>query len=78
MYQQTHDVVFTDPPYTIPGARLFLHRGRELMKQTGGLPLFLAFGPKDPLTHWNLQLIILNYGFQIWQVWRQFDHFLGN
>lgn len=77
-FQHTHDVIFTDPPYTIPGARLFLHRGRELMKQASGLPLYLAFGPKDPLTHWNLQLIVLNYGFQMWQIWRQFNHYLGN
>jgi S-adenosylmethionine decarboxylase proenzyme len=77
-YSHTQDVIFTDPPYTVPGARLFLHRGRELLHEEIGLPLYLAFGPKEPQAHWDLQLSSLNYGFKLSELRKQFNLYRGN
>ncbi len=43
----TFDTVETDPPYTIPGLRLFLSRALEGLRPEGG-DLFLSFAPRDP------------------------------
>lgn len=77
-YIHTQDVIFTDPPYTVPGARLFMQRGRELLRETTGLPLYLAFGPKEPQVHWDIQLSGLNYGFKIVELHKQFNFYQGN
>ena len=77
-FTHTQDVIFTDPPYTVPGARLFLQRGRELLNELRGLPLYLAFGPKEPQTHWDLQLSSLNYGFKLSELRKQFNNYRGN
>ncbi|MHA1991311.1 MAG: adenosylmethionine decarboxylase [Candidatus Hodarchaeales archaeon] len=77
-YSYSQEVVFTDPPYTVPGARLFLHRGRELLDEQIGLPLYLAFGPKEPQAHWELQLSSLNYGFMLTELKKQFNLYRGN
>ena len=43
------DVFFTDPPYTIPGLKLFAERGvSALMSQVGKLG-FVSFGRKSPV-----------------------------
>ena len=40
----TADLVFTDPPYTIEGMRLFLTRGLEALRPTGHERLAFCFG----------------------------------
>lgn len=71
------DVVFTDPPYTFEGARLFFQRGRVALRQMGS-KLYISFGPKEPTVLWNLQLACLNAGFHVWQTFRGFNFYQGN
>ncbi len=43
-----YDVVFTDPPYTIPGLILFVSRGITALQQRKGISLYLAFAHQPP------------------------------
>lgn len=49
------DVLFTDPPYTYDGMRLFLSRGLEGLKTQSGLPIFLSFGSKPAAETFRMQ-----------------------
>ncbi len=44
----TYDVVFTDPPYTIPGLILFVSRGITALQQRKSASLYLAFAHVPP------------------------------
>ncbi len=46
--QGAFDTVETDPPYTLPGLRLFLSRALEALRPGGGRDLFLSYAPRDP------------------------------
>ena len=76
-WQHSFDVVFTDPPYTLPGARLFFQRGFEALHRLSN-KLYLSFGAKEPEVLWNLQLACLNAGFQFWDIHRGFNKYIGN
>jgi predicted methyltransferase len=42
------DVILTDPPYTVPGALLFLSRAAALLEPGPGHRCYLSFGHKPP------------------------------
>ena len=42
------DTIFTDPPYTIPGLRLFLSRAVQALKREKGRKIYLAFPHRAP------------------------------
>lgn len=46
--QEAFDTVETDPPYTLPGLRLFLSRSLEALRPGGGRDIFLSYAPRDP------------------------------
>ncbi|MHA2366237.1 MAG: adenosylmethionine decarboxylase, partial [Candidatus Hodarchaeales archaeon] len=64
-------------PYTQPGANLFFQRGREALKSRSN-KIYLSFGAKEPNIMWNLQLTCLNAGFQLWEIHRGFNRYIGN
>ena len=74
---QKYDIVFTDPPYTLQGAKLFFQRGLYAF-QTEGTKFYLSFGPKQPLILWNLQLQMYNLGFYLWKSYQSFNKYKGN
>lgn len=45
----SYDTVFTDPPYTLPGLRLFLSRALQAVRQEVGASVFLSFGHRPPV-----------------------------
>jgi hypothetical protein len=69
------DVVATDPPYTLAGARLFLSRGAEALNGDGACYLSFTRWPADQLA--ELQRIILDLGFAIRAVHPGFNRYLG-
>ena len=69
------DVVATDPPYTLAGARLFLGRGAEGLVGDGACYLSFTRWPAAELA--ELQRIILDLGFAIRAVHPGFNHYLG-
>jgi N4-bis(aminopropyl)spermidine synthase len=69
------DVVATDPPYTLAGARLFLGRGAEALGGDGACYLSFTQWPAGELA--GLQRIILDLGFAIRAVHPGFNRYLG-
>jgi predicted methyltransferase/DNA-directed RNA polymerase subunit RPC12/RpoP len=71
------DVIETDPPYTLEGARLFLGRGCEALSTQAGGHCFFSF------THWpasqmlELQKVFTELGLSVRAVWPNFNRYAG-
>ena len=70
------DTVVTDPPYTLPAARLFLSRAAEAVGERGG-DVFLCFGSRRSESAYLLQQAIGEAGFAIRQLVRDFNRYVG-
>ena len=73
--ERRFDTVFTDPPYTLAGAELFLSRAAAALGGAGGT-VFLAFPPKPPAEALRLQAAITGMGFAIRAVRPGFNEYL--
>lgn len=71
------DTVFTDPPYTLGGAELFLSRAAGALRQGPGRQVFLCFGARPPDDIAVLQRAVTGMGFAIHHVVRNFNDYLG-
>jgi len=71
------DVIETDPPYTLEGARLFLARGCEALAEGTDGHCFFSF------THWpasqmlELQKVFTELGLAVRAVWPNFNRYAG-
>jgi N4-bis(aminopropyl)spermidine synthase len=71
------DVIETDPPYTLEGARLFLARGCEALSPEADGQCFFSF------THWpasqmlELQKVFTELGLAVRAVWPNFNRYAG-
>lgn len=72
----THHGFFTDPPYTIPGAQLFLSRGGELC-QPNGFHAFFSFASKGPAEMLAVQRQMVEMGLLIREVLPGFNRYEG-
>ncbi len=70
------DTVVTDPPYTRDGARLFLSRAAEALTGEGGTVL-LSFGSRRPGVSFSLQQSLVEMGFLIRELTRDFNEYVG-
>jgi predicted methyltransferase len=70
------DTVVTDPPYTLPGARLFLLRAVEALDGAGGT-VFLSFGSRRPRADFELQRTLTELGLGIQELRRDFNEYVG-
>ena len=71
------DTVFTDPPYTLAGAELFLSRAATALRPGLGGQVLLCFGPKPPHETTALQRLITGMGFAVHRLVRNFNEYLG-
>jgi predicted methyltransferase len=71
------DTVFTDPPYTVPGATLFLSRAAEATAGAAGRHVFLALGWRRPDELLEVQRAIAAMGFTVRRLVRNFHEYLG-
>ncbi len=71
------EVIFTDPPYTIPGAALFLTRVKQLLRKSINLPVFFSFGPKAPQDMNKVQEQIIKMGFTLEEIIPGFNEYEG-
>ncbi len=69
------DTVITDPPYTTAGARLFLSRAANALDRRGDV--FLSFGSRRPGAAAALQHAIVESGFVIQSLTRDFNEYIG-
>jgi predicted methyltransferase/DNA-directed RNA polymerase subunit RPC12/RpoP len=71
------DTVLTDPPYTLPGAALFLSRAATALAPGSGAQLFLCFPPRPPVEASRVQAMMTGAGFAIQDLHRRFNEYLG-
>jgi predicted methyltransferase/DNA-directed RNA polymerase subunit RPC12/RpoP len=71
------DTVFTDPPYTVEGATLFLSRAAEAVAGQSRADVFLAFGGKRPEELLRVQRAISEMGFVVRRLVRNFNEYRG-
>jgi predicted methyltransferase/DNA-directed RNA polymerase subunit RPC12/RpoP len=71
------DTVFTDPPYTVEGATLFLSRAAEAVAAQSRADVFLAFGGKRPEELLGVQRAIAEMGFVVRRLVRNFNEYRG-
>ena len=72
-----YDVVFTDPPYTTQGLRLFLSRGIEALRKRKCAGVYLAFAHKRPEEMLELQKAISGMGLVIRELIPRFNTYEG-
>lgn len=70
-------VAFTDPPYTVPGAELFLSRAVSALGPAGGQQIFFAFGGRRPDETNLVQSIIAGMGLAIRSLTPNFNEYIG-
>jgi predicted methyltransferase len=75
-FRRAFDTVVTDPPYTVAAARLFLSRAAEALGENGGDVLF-SFGSRRPDAAFHVQQTILEAGFAIRRLVRDFNDYVG-
>jgi N4-bis(aminopropyl)spermidine synthase len=75
-FLRAFDTVFTDPPYTIAAARLFLSRAADALDRPNG-DVFFSFGSKRPEASFRLQQVMGQMGFVIRRLARDFNEYVG-
>jgi len=71
------DTVFTDPPYTLGGAELFLSRAATALRPGPGGQVLFCFGAKPPHETAALQRVITSMGFAVHRLVRNFNEYVG-
>jgi predicted methyltransferase len=71
------DVACTDPPYTVPGAELFLSRAVEALQPRPGQHVFFSFGGRRPAETLRTQQLIAGLGLVIRSLTPNFNSYLG-
>lgn len=71
------DVAFTDPPYTVEGARLMVSRAVEALQPGPSRQVHLAFGPKDPDTAAAVQRDLVAMGLVLRRLTPSFNQYAG-
>jgi predicted methyltransferase len=75
--RESADTVFTDPPYTVAGATLFLSRAAEAVAGGNGRRVLLAFGGRRPDDVLSVQRAILDTGMTVRRLVRNFNEYRG-
>jgi predicted methyltransferase len=68
----------TDPPYTVPGAALFLSRALEGLRPGPGRDVYLHFGPKGPAEWLELVRATAGLGLAAVEMVRNFSEYEGS
>jgi predicted methyltransferase len=73
---RSFDTVVTDPPFTVPAARLFLSRAVDALAGPGA-NVFFSFGSRRPEASFHVQQAIFELGFVIRRLIRDFNEYVG-
>ena len=71
------DIACTDPPYTVPGARLFLSRAVSALERRPGQHVFFSFGARRPAETLATQRLIADLGLVVKSVTPNFNRYVG-
>ncbi len=72
-----YDVAFTDPPYTVPGLKLFISRCIDALKVRKTASVYLAFADKSPLEMLEVHRAIAQMGLFIRELIPRFNTYEG-
>ncbi|MDT8717979.1 bis-aminopropyl spermidine synthase family protein [Clostridium sp. 19966] len=72
-----YNCLFTDPPYTLPGIKLFLSRGLEGLNRDSSSTIFLSYGHKSPDFDLSLQNYFREMGLVISEIIPKFNTYEG-
>ena len=72
-----YDVVFTDPPYTIPGLALFVSRGLSALRRRKGASVYLAYAHQSPREALKVQKTLNQMGLCIVEHIPRFNKYEG-
>lgn len=75
--RRAFDVIETDPPYTLEGARLFLARGCEALTAQADGHCFFSFAHWPPSQTLDLQKVFIELGLAVRAVWPNFNRYAG-
>src|SRR5262249_50211690 len=67
----------TDPPYTVPGAELFLSRAVSALEARPGLHVFFSFGARRPAEMLATQRLIAGLGLVVRSMTPSFNSYVG-
>lgn len=76
--RNTGTVAMTDPPYTTPGAGLFLSRAIEGLRPGPGRDVFFHFGAKGPDDGFEIEQLLVGLGFQTTALVPNFNEYIGS
>lgn len=71
------DVACTDPPYTVPGAQLFLSRAVSALRGRPGGHVFFSFGARRPAEMLATQRLIAELGLVMRSLAPSFNSYVG-
>jgi len=71
------DVACTDPPYTVPGAELFLSRATSALEARPGRHVFFSFGARRPAEMLATQRLIAGLGLVVRSMTPGFNSYAG-
>ncbi len=71
------DIAMTDPPYTVPGLRLFLSRAVEALRGRKTASIYLAFADKPPLEMLEVHRAITGMGLFVSELIPRFNEYEG-
>jgi predicted methyltransferase/DNA-directed RNA polymerase subunit RPC12/RpoP len=71
------DVVLTDPPYTVPGAQLFLSRAVSALVPEPGRHVFFSFGARRPDETIAVQRAMTEMGLVVRSLAAAFNEYVG-
>jgi N4-bis(aminopropyl)spermidine synthase len=71
------DTASTDPPYTVPGAELFLSRAVEALDRRPGRHVFFSFGARRPAETLATQRLIAGLGLTVRSLTPHFNAYTG-
>ncbi len=71
------DVACTDPPYTVPGAELFLSRAVSALRPRPGGHVFFSFGARRPAETLATQRLIAGLGLAVRSLTPNFNSYVG-
>jgi N4-bis(aminopropyl)spermidine synthase len=75
--RDTFEVAVTDPPYTVPGAALFLSRAVSALRPVAGGHLVLAFGARRPDETVRLQGLFTEMALAVRSLTPHFNEYAG-
>ncbi len=75
--KNSFDCMYTDPPYTLNGIKLFVSRGIDYLKKEKGIPIFFSYAHRSYDSSYEIIKLILKLGLSIHRSIPNFNKYIG-